>query len=125
MDPNAAKEALAEYLLAWAKSGASIYSQVEVNDFSGDPHLKNCTGKLVLEVIAPTGRSSLSSWFSGICKECGYNVVVTQPDSQAFPIDDYWWYCSNKKCEKHIKGEHTGDMEIPEWVFTGYEWKID
>lgn len=56
------------------------------------------------------------SWFSGTCKACGYNVVVTQPDVINFPYADYWWYCSNKKCKNHELGEHTGDMDFPEWV---------
>ncbi|WP_425341295.1 hypothetical protein [Brevibacillus borstelensis] len=56
------------------------------------------------------------SWFSGTCKACGYNVVVTQPDVKNFPYADYWWYCSNKKCKNHELGEHTGDMDFPEWV---------
>ena len=57
-----------------------------------------------------------SSWFTGICKECGYPIVVTQPDAERFPTADYWWYCSNKKCKNHQEGEHTGDMEYPEWM---------
>lgn len=56
------------------------------------------------------------SWFRSRCNLCGFNVVVTQPDATAFPRDDYWWYCSNKACSKHSVGEHTGDMEWPEWV---------
>ncbi len=59
---------------------------------------------------------SHSSWFTGICKICGFPVVVTQPDWEKYPTDDYWWYCSNKKCEFHKEGKHTGDMEQPEWV---------
>ena len=61
------------------------------------------------------------SWFRGICKVCGYNVVVTQPDKIKYPEDgeysfDYWWYCSNKKCIHHEDGEHTGDMQVPDWL---------
>lgn len=56
------------------------------------------------------------SWFTGICKDCGFNVVVTQPDEKTHPTDDYWWYCSNKKCKNHVEGEHTGDMQKPKWV---------
>ena len=57
-----------------------------------------------------------TSWFTGHCKECGFNVVVTQPDNDAHPYDDYWWYCSNKPCKHHAHGEHTGDLETPAWV---------
>lgn len=60
--------------------------------------------------------NSNSSWFKGTCFCCGFNIVVTQPDSINFPTDDYWWYCSNKGCDYHKDGEHTGDMEIPDWV---------
>lgn len=57
------------------------------------------------------------SWFAGICKECGFNVVVTQPKNiDTVPDNDYWWYCSNKECKNHEKGEETGDMQIPDWV---------
>jgi len=63
-----------------------------------------------------------SSWFSGECTKCGYNVVVTQPDADEHPVADYWWYCSNKKCEHHDEGQHTGDMENPEWVDLSTEW---
>ena len=56
------------------------------------------------------------SWFSGVCKKCGYNVVVTQPNIETHPYADYCWYCSNKKCAKHLEGEHTGDMEVPNFV---------
>lgn len=51
-----------------------------------------------------------SSWFSGLCKECGYNVVVTQ--SKKF---DYFWYCSNKYC-KHHEGHEAFDDEDIDWV---------
>jgi hypothetical protein len=54
-----------------------------------------------------------NSWFAGLCLDCGYNVVITQP---ILRNEDYWWYCSNKGCPHHIIGEHTGDMEKPEWV---------
>ena len=56
------------------------------------------------------------SWFAGLCRLCGYKVIVTQPDVKRFPTKDYWWYCSNKRCEKHREGQHTGDMEHPYWV---------
>ena len=56
------------------------------------------------------------SWFRGICKVCGFNVVVTQPDTLKHPDKDYWWYCSNKKCINHEVGEHTGDMGFPDWI---------
>ena len=58
------------------------------------------------------------SWFTGTCRDCGYNVVVTQPHAEVFPDMDYWWYCSNKRCKHHSTGEHTGDMETPDWVDT-------
>jgi len=61
------------------------------------------------------GQNNLS-WFTGICKDCGFNVVITQPDEDRFPTDDYWWYCSNKSCKNHEEGEHTGDDETPSWV---------
>lgn len=54
------------------------------------------------------------SWFSGTCKDCGYNVVITQPIPEV--LADYWWYCSNKACENHQFGMHTADMDVPEWV---------
>lgn len=57
-----------------------------------------------------------SSWFTGLCVECGYPVVVTQPNMKTHPTDDYRWYCSNPDCIRHIHKEHTGDMENPEWV---------
>lgn len=59
-----------------------------------------------------------SSWSSSnrICKKCNYPVVVTQPDVQNHPGCDYHWYCSNKQCFNHDPGEHTGDMECPEWT---------
>lgn len=57
-----------------------------------------------------------TSWFTGNCKDCKYNVIVTQPDSIRFPFCDYWWYCSNKKCHNHQEGTHTGDLEVPKWV---------
>lgn len=57
-----------------------------------------------------------SSWFDGICKECGYRVIITQPDDKSFPAKDHWWYCSNKKCKNHHPGTHTGDQEQPSWV---------
>ena len=47
------------------------------------------------------------SWFTGTCRDCGYNVVVTQAIEKYM---DYWWYCSNKECKNHIYGEQTGDM---------------
>jgi hypothetical protein len=56
------------------------------------------------------------SWFAGICKKCGFNVVVTQPNIKKHPMSDYFWYCSNKGCEKHLEGEHTADTEVPLWV---------
>lgn len=56
------------------------------------------------------------SWFTGVCSLCGFNVVVTQPDWKNHPHDDYWWYCSNKECSNHKDGEHTGDMDVPNWV---------
>ena len=65
--------------------------------------------------MIPEGFST-DTWFAGICKDCGNNVVVTQPDAENHPHDDYWWYCSNKKCDHHHPGEHTGDMEKPVWV---------
>lgn len=60
--------------------------------------------------------NELSSWFAGICRACGYKVIITQPDSERCPGNDYWWYCSNKKCRYHEHGTHTGDMERPEWT---------
>ena len=55
-----------------------------------------------------------SSWMSGsYCRVCGHPVVMTQPTE---PGCDYWWYCSNKKCEQHHPGEQTGDQEMPHWV---------
>jgi hypothetical protein len=56
-----------------------------------------------------------SSWTSGYCRDCGYKVIVTQPDIDKHPTADYWWYCSNKKCKHHHPGEHTGDQEQPPW----------
>jgi len=57
-----------------------------------------------------------NSWFAGKCTLCTFPVVVTQPDAELFPHADYWWYCSNPKCERHSPGTHTDDMEQPEWV---------
>jgi len=53
------------------------------------------------------------SWLTGVCVQCGYNVVVTQPTEDCA---DYWWYCSNKLCRNHNPGLQTGDMEKPDWV---------
>ena len=50
-----------------------------------------------------------SSWFTGLCVECKYPIVV-------YEKEDYIWYCSNKDCINHHPGEHTGDMEVPKWV---------
>jgi hypothetical protein len=61
-------------------------------------------------------RVAKTSWFTGLCGNCNYNIVVTQPDHLNFPTDDYWWYCSNKKCKHHEVGEHTGDQDYPEWA---------
>jgi hypothetical protein len=61
-------------------------------------------------------KKATTSWFSGICKKCGFNIVVTQPNIRTNPTDDYFWYCSNKACVKHVEGVHTGDTEVPEWV---------
>ena len=58
----------------------------------------------------------MRSWMTGKCRECYYEVVVTQPDNDNFPYDDYQWYCSNPKCKNHDTKIHTGDMEHPEWV---------
>lgn len=59
--------------------------------------------------------SRTSSWLSGVCVDCNFPIVVTQPDIDNFPVSDYWWYCSNKKCTNHLIGEHTGDMEVPKF----------
>lgn len=58
-----------------------------------------------------------SAWLveNTVCKLCHYPVTVTQPDSENFPTDDYWWYCMNKKCTNHT-GTHTGDMDYPDWI---------
>jgi len=53
---------------------------------------------------------SPSSWFSGICNDCGYNVVVTQSE-----LEDYFWYCSNKYCKNH-EGEELCDQDDCEFV---------
>jgi len=51
------------------------------------------------------------SWFTGKCKNCNFEVVVSQSDRA-----DYLWYCSNKKCYHH-KGTHLFDTEgFPVWV---------
>lgn len=54
-----------------------------------------------------------SSWLHGLCKECGYPVVATQPTE---PYQDIWWYCSHKGCPHHDPGEQTGDQEEPTWI---------
>jgi hypothetical protein len=41
------------------------------------------------------------------CKECDYEIVVTQATEDAC---DYWYYCSNPTCVNH-GGEQLGDME--------------
>ena len=53
------------------------------------------------------------SWLEGVCRWCGFPVVGTQPTKK---YCDYWWYCSNKKCKMHKKGEQLSDTEIPNWV---------
>ena len=60
--------------------------------------------------------SKTSSWILGQCKKCDFPIVVTQPDPDDTTHSDYWWYCSNKKCENHLVGEHTGDMEEPSFI---------
>ena len=69
--------------------------------------------KSLAEVGEIKMNKSVLSWFKGLCKECGFNVVVTQPNPHSKM--DYFWYCSNRWCDNH-KGEHTGDMETPAWV---------
>lgn len=39
------------------------------------------------------------------CKDCGYNLIITQSKQH-----DYFWYCSNKYCKNH-SGEELGDQE--------------
>lgn len=50
------------------------------------------------------------------CRQCGYNIIITQPDTLNFPCCDMWWYCSNKKCKNHDPGTHTIDQGQPSWV---------
>lgn len=50
------------------------------------------------------------------CKLCKSSIVVTQPDSENYPIDDYQMYCANPKCEFHNQTTHVGDQEIPLFV---------
>ena len=76
------------------------------------------------DYLEEKSKLDVRSWFRSICKDCGCNVIVTQPDVENFPTDDYWWYCSNKKCKNHEKGEHTGDMESPEWVKQDIVYRI-
>lgn len=54
-----------------------------------------------------------TSWIVrfAVCKDCDYNLIITQPDWDAEESGDYWWYCSNKKCGNHHPGEQIGDME--------------
>jgi hypothetical protein len=60
------------------------------------------------------------SWFDGQCKDCGYNLVITQPTEE---WKDYWWYCSNKECPHHHPGEQTGDMEFPTFLDEKRYWE--
>lgn len=59
------------------------------------------------------------SWFTGKCKICSYEVVVTQPNKDNHHID-YLWYCSNKECENHA-GQHTLEGYYPTWVSLGLD----
>lgn len=77
-----------------------------------------------MSAIEGTEGVDARSWFCSTCKICGYNVVVTRPDPITHPTSDYWWYCSNKKCEHHHPGSHTGDMEAPSWVTKNISWVI-
>lgn len=52
-----------------------------------------------------------SSWFSGICKKCGFEVVVSQSINA-----DYVWYCSNKACSNHNGTDLLDSDGRPEWV---------
>ncbi len=52
-----------------------------------------------------------NSWFTGLCRICGFQVVVTN-NSQI----DYLWYCSNHECDNHNKKEETCSGEMPDWV---------
>ena len=77
-------------------------------------HLQDDLVKTIGDYIKAEPENDGRSWISGYCKDCGYNVIVTQPNSEKYPAADYWWYCSNKQCKNHL-GEHTGDMEHPNW----------
>lgn len=55
---------------------------------------------------------SSSSWFKGLCNDCGYNIIVTQPKYK----DYYYYYCSNKYCKNH-KGKELYDTDgFPNFV---------
>ena len=47
--------------------------------------------------------SATNSWFTGLCEHCEYPVIVTQPNIDTNPSDDYRWYCSNPNCVNHDK----------------------
>lgn len=58
------------------------------------------------------------SWMApnkGCCMFCGFPVVVTQATT---PGEDYAFYCSNPKCEKHSPIENMGDLDWPDWCIT-------
>lgn len=76
--------------------------------------------------IAPTSNESQESrhpalaWFASnrTCRDCGFPIVVTQPNAETNPYDDYYWFCANQQClgNHHVVGEHTGDLESPVWA---------
>lgn len=49
------------------------------------------------------------------CKLCKKSIIVTQPDSKNYPLDDYQMYCANPQCENHSP-KHVGDLEMPDFA---------
>lgn len=54
------------------------------------------------------------SWLAEgvVCVLCKYPIVVTQPNIDTNPTDDYQWYCPNPSCQNHTAKEHTPDNEM-------------
>ena len=92
-----------------------IKPRFSADDWQSLQEIRFAVAARVFEGFRERQALEMASWLTGTCNECGFNVVVTQPDSEKFPTADFQWYCSNKQCSNHA-GEHAGDEEAPEWV---------
>ena len=53
-----------------------------------------------------------------VCRDCGYEVVVTQGKKK-----DYRYYCSNPDCSRHEKEDVFDQDDTPKWVCSTGERK--